>query len=79
MLVTFGGTRFACCRLNFVQLPTGHTNQQVFAIVPGVMFSSTNYFHCFSFNPGNQEILQILEYSTQNSAFLVTCFSTECI
>ena len=28
-------TRFACCRLNFIQLPTGHTEQQVFAIVPG--------------------------------------------
>ena len=26
--------RFACCRLHFVQLPTGHTEQQVSDIVP---------------------------------------------
>ena len=29
-------TRFACC-LNFVQLPTGHTGQHVFAIVRGLI------------------------------------------
>ena len=62
-------TRFACCRPDSSQLPMGHKEQLVSAIVPNLVL--TDSFQSFSICPRDQEVLQCLIHLIRHIEFML--------